>query len=514
MNKLIVVFIFQVFLVFSTKVTAMGTDPNFLDICDGFFEEMHGGYDDTESERSCDEGQEDREKEEQIRSTHRYEIMQRRAKRFASTGMKASIAGLISYYLMSNPNFLMFAGFISMGFREKINQAISSFNLALFSSEQMKTLEELELQLKLLKNIPNDRALWVKEKISELQSSCASSNRHDRSQLQRGINRLGKVLRLPTESKALSKPLKSYLKKIEKSMSSTYDEKLVEKLKLLIFQIVNDSQNAAKDNAKHQKSTFYFLGIPGTGKTTTANLIAKTLELPFCQINLSKIDPRELTCSDSDGPGGHPSQVFGGKIAEGFLQKQQEKPALNTIVFLDEAHDALNRNSNKSLGFQSMLKRLLDPDVGHIRDDTLQANIDISRAIFILAGNNPVDDTCNALVDRMTTYLFKPPDDDARILIAKSQVNISSERYNLEADIIDFDNDDTIKQILKTDADFHEGVRPLQRVINSYVRYIAASNKDLLGEDYEFNVKREFDDARGVSFEQWSKKIGKQKKQT
>ena len=74
--------------------------------------------------------------------------------------------------------------------------------------------------------------------------------------------------------------------------NDTYDQDLIDKIKREVTKIIQDS-NAAVDS-EITKASYYFMGVPGTGKTTTAQFIAEVLGLPFYMIDLSLTNPEDV----------------------------------------------------------------------------------------------------------------------------------------------------------------------------------------------------------------------------
>lgn len=434
---------------------------------------------------------EEQTQEEQIRTAHDYEILRRRAKSICYAGVKCAVVAGASNYLMSNPNFLMFAGLIGMGFRDKIEGSITSFQKSLWPTDESKELENLELELKLNQKIPKNRAQQIRDRIAEFQIILNDNHHNEKGDFKKRIDALKKVVALPTKCKQL--PDGNYCKEIEDAMKSTYDQKLVEDMKLLVFGIVERSKS---EGGSKTKPTYLFIGGPGTGKTATAELIASCLGLPFFKINLAEHEPESL-CMRRQTPSSNnaPQEA---KITECFLSGK----ALNCVFFFDEAHDVLRSSNHKSARYQSVLKNLLTSE--SYFDEGLQTDVYTQDAIFIFAANKKLDDTAGALQNRMDCFEFRPAGLEARTIIANKFRDMAIKQYQATNDSISV-NDAVYKNIIEYDAKHcpDEGVRALQRVIEKYVLFSIALKKNVISSK-EFNVEAEFAIALGKAADKYN----------
>lgn len=434
-------------------------------------------------------------KEERIRRAHYYEILGRRLRGVCVAGAKCSVAIGASNYLMSNPNFLMFAGLIGMGFRDKIEGSISSLQRSLWPTNEMKSLEDIELDLKLNDGIPEKRAQKIRERISQLRSAVCDTSRifnDNGNDPKRAIQSLIKTVALPTSNKQLL--CVDYCKKINDAMEATYDQKLVEDLKLMIFGIVERSKSTSE--FRGAKPAYFFIGVPGTGKTATANLIADCLGLPFFRINLAE-NSSESLCARRQVQGSNNASEEA-KITECFLNGK----ALNCLFFFDEVHDVLRSSNPESARYQSVLKNLLTGE--SYFDEGLQTEVDTRNAIFIFAANKKMDDAAGALLNRMDCFEFSPAKVDARTTIANKFLKDARAKYSASEEIISR-QDQVYKDIIQYDANKcqNEGVRGLERVIDKYVLFRMASHKGIINQK-KFDVEAEFAIALGKAADKYN----------
>lgn len=433
--------------------------------------------------------------EERIKEHHWWTVFQRRLGDIAWCGTKATGAAALSGYLMSNPNFLMFTGMIGMGFRDKIENSINSFNTALWPNETWQKLDQLDLKLMLAeKYIPKSRYEHVLDKLKEIRMQLANQY-HDKPNVLREIRRIETLLNLPMNKVSLGNLDKTaVLQEISKKMV-TYNPRLVESLQEMAYEFMVDSS----DPETITKSSYFFLGVPGTGKTTTAKMIATQVKRYFCPINLSKIEPHELL-DGRQGPE-NSDQVRMGKIAQCFI----EAGTLGVIFFFDEVHDVLNPKNKQSAQWQSVLKRLTDEDEAFIIDEGLRTVLDIRKSKFIFAANRPSDDTEGALMDRMSMLLLFPPADlSARKVIADDHFSrwhkeYSQRRTNIAQDKI-------YQDIIQYDAKHckDDGVRTLKKVVKRYARYLGLKETGPGAKSSsKFDVTEKFREAQGIRLEDW-----------
>jgi ATP-dependent Lon protease len=453
--------------------------------------------DSSDSDEENEDIQQKKTQQKQIRWNHRKNVWYRRVVALGSAAVPIAIGSIITYYCQSNPNFITFSGLVAMGFRDKIEGIIKTLQNAITPPREMYRLDDIELRINLNQKLSEKTRKTLENGVDNLRIELCRPNNYgpvNTGGPKLRMERLEKILDLPTESlKFDMKEVENYCNNLKDYMNGTYDEKLIKQMKLLVFQIVSDSVNSKNSIVK---SSHFFLGLPGTGKTTIAKAIAKALGIKVVCLNLSKIEPNDLC--------GSPNRAFNenqissakpGKIAECFLGKDS---ALNTIIFLDEIHDVLDKNNKNSPLFQSILKRLLDPDSKYIEDDFLGVDIDVSKTIFILAGNRKPDDNEGALLNRMSTYEFPPATPKARELIAAKALGKAKKRFAIKDKFLGSDEDKTYKAILEEDMKNaeKEGVRALQQVIQNYVRFYSSQIQNITDKSEEFDIEEAFKIAR------------------
>jgi hypothetical protein len=184
---------------------------------------------------------------------------------------------------------------------------------------------------------------------------------------------LSNALSLPTTAKELvynPTILNETLKGLEPSLISS----------LKATAIRHYRQSSAKAG---RKTSLFFEGPQGTGKTAAARNLAKSLGLDFCEINYS--DPQSSLMG---------SDKAMGKIAECMIQTK----ATNPVIILNEVDRGL------SPAALAELLILSDPNQTELTDNFLGISIPLNRVMIIYAVNNPIPD--DAFQDRVRALRF------------------------------------------------------------------------------------------------------------
>jgi len=148
---------------------------------------------------------------------------------------------------------------------------------------------------------------------------------------------------------------------------------------------------AVKDYSKKSSGSIICLvGPPGTGKTTLAYSIAKSINRNFVKISVGGVD-------DEAEIVGHRRSYVGagpGRIISGMIKAKSNNP-----VFLIDEIDKLVTGVRGDPG--SALLEVLDSSQNHsFRDNYLETDYDLSKVMFILTANS-IDDIPHPLADRL-----------------------------------------------------------------------------------------------------------------
>lgn len=372
---------------------------------------------------------------------------------------------------------------------------------AVWPSELTCDIDELELNFLKKKHLLREEtnmeitnSLFQARQFAKPKPTMFGSDPNEQKRKLNSLRKLQYLVNIPVKTKKIEKSYQSISNEIDAYFGVTYDDKLRAHLKKFAFQII---KRANGDGTNLRKRPAFFLGSPGTGKTTAAQELARILERPFCHLNLSKIKPERLVGK----PGFGEELLELGEIAKCFIQQEGTNNVLDPIIFLDEIHDAVNSKSKSENQFQAILKELLDPDQRWFKDEALGVKLDVSRVTWILAGNTPPTDCEGALGQRMTTLIFPPVTKEARSIIAERHLVHVAKLYGYILSESDFE---MMQQILN--ADTHDGARVLLSVIESYVSHQAAIQQGMNSEDIKFELANEFEMAGGITSEEWDRR--------
>ena len=122
----------------------------------------------------------------------------------------------------------------------------------------------------------------------------------------------------------------------------------------------------------------------------------------------------------------------------------------------------------------------------HIKE--LKVDLDVSDYIFILAGNAPIAETGNALMNRMETIDFGPMTIDARVKIACRELGTKVE----DLPIGDKELGNVI-EMAKLDLDQNVGIRSLLNTLDSYIQYLSSQFTGFAS-GKNFDIAKELDE--------------------
>jgi hypothetical protein len=213
---------------------------------------------------------------------------------------------------------------------------------------------------------------------------------------------------------------------------------------------------------------FYFYGEPGVGKTHAAELIAKTLGLPFASITLSNLTD---LMGDTSHPGKLLQAITGAKI--------EGKGAKNMILLIDEAEKIINADAHEDVR-AFLLKFFGNKQEKTFDSPYLGMKIDISHVGIILAGNKPVE--CDALDDRFTSVEFPSLTTEQKqnivetALLDKALENFvktkQNQRFTLSKSDLSQADYDAIKKMVQEDT--NPGLRSIEKNLDSYFTILSS----------------------------------------
>jgi ATP-dependent Lon protease len=263
------------------------------------------------------------------------------------------------------------------------------------------------------------------------------------------------ILQLPTAScmERVEASASTHLKLLEDSWR--YMEESVyghHKAKMEVLQY-HTSRLLTRDR---KASVLGFVGPPGIGKTSlVVNGISKALNLPFYQMSIGGM--RDVTYFSGSLPcwkGAHQ-----GVFADILIKKGK-----NAIVYIDEVDKIAGDTAGDIYGW---LTHALDPLAnGHIRDNFLGMDLDLSGLTFIFSYNNP-ECLPAPLRDRIKEIYLDGFTDEEKCVISKTFIIPECvANYGLSIKDIVF-TDELIEYIVGQCEG--EGVRSLKKFYQSLI---------------------------------------------
>jgi ATP-dependent Lon protease len=231
--------------------------------------------------------------------------------------------------------------------------------------------------------------------------------------------------------------------------------RVIEYLSILILQKQKNIENTFRS------SSLFFVGLPGTGKTTFAISVAQALGRKFVRIPFGGLSSAlDLRGQSKTQPEAEPGMV---------IKALRRVGVKNPVILLDEL-DRVTPEARPAV--MGVLLELLDPNQNvAFTDYFIDYPFDLSEAIFIASANN-TRDVSTAVLDRLEVIQMPSYTDQEKITIAKSYV---FPRYikeiGLSADLIQID--DNVWSKITRPLGFDPGMRTLERTVQQIVRRVA-----------------------------------------
>jgi len=404
-------------------------------------------------------------------------------------------------------------------------QVVSPFMLATLFSERIrqmgmelfgwargmkkeKTILERVISYKIYIESQEDLPAALKEKIMDLlgevekayeTSTCFTGNSlaYAQEAMEKNLTGISYLLEIPYKNKSFGDPFNPNDKKIKKlqraldEVKKGYPKEIQTEIDRLAFKITTPHGEA-------NKTILYLYGPPGTGKTRLAEQLADAFDLPFVQMSASE----KKLFADENSTYSDPLQHVNPQRLSAFTKrmltttnKEKEKFA-QTIVFIDEIDKVLNRSTDNEYGLEEKLLRLLEPSRNSFRLHELDTEIDISKCIFIFAGNKlPDGKKYKALLDRVGKIHLKgfSPADKEKIAKEKFYSVICSMNQTRQTPIkLSKKDKETLETIIQRDK--NPGVRQLLKILNEEYAYFLSSRGSLFAAAYsgEFDIDAAF----------------------
>lgn len=284
---------------------------------------------------------------------------------------------------------------------------------------------------------------------------------------------LDDLLALPTEIKKIESSALAQIREL----LSPYNSQTRSTIKNFIQQIYLAS-NRELTSTSTRITPVLLVGPPGTGKTFLARNIAKTLDLPMLEINLSNYAEKSERLYGFHNLWGN--EYHRGVILETLMHGKGHK---NVILFIDEIDKLFNGNSNnsdKENMLKSWLLNILEPSLLTSYSPIFDINLPIDNIIIILAANKDFSE--EALRQRINRIYFEGFSRDNKEKIALQQLNSENIEIN-----------ESVRRNLDRllDIDQLAGVRVLKQVVNKYIVHLKSQEK--FNELFDKWESRDFD---------------------
>ena len=200
------------------------------------------------------------------------------------------------------------------------------------------------------------------------------------------------------------------------------------------------------------------VGPPGTGKSTIASSIAKSLHRDFAKISVGGLnDSAELI--------GHRKTYLGSSPGK-IIQALQKCGSKNPVILIDEVDKMVKDYKGDPA---SVLLDVLDPNLNQTyTDNYLEEPFDLSHVLFILTANY-IQDIPPELKDRLEVIELSSYTTLEKIALAKDYLLPSIYlEYHLETENIKF-SDDALEYLI-LNYTYEAGVRDLRRKLETILR--------------------------------------------
>ncbi len=233
----------------------------------------------------------------------------------------------------------------------------------------------------------------------------------------------------------------------------------LEKIKEQILDFISVKNLKQDGNAP----IFCFVGPPGTGKTSLAESIARSLGKKYGRIALGGVhDETEIR--------GH-RKTYIGAMPGRLMQTIKETGSCNPVILLDEI-DKISDQTSYSGNPASAILEVLDPAQNkEFFDNYLNIPFDLSKVMFIATANN-ISTMSKPLLDRMEIIEVSSYTLEEKIKIAqKHLIKKAIEESGLKGKKIHISDD--VLQKLITEYTREPGVRQLGRTLKTLCSKIA-----------------------------------------
>lgn len=311
-------------------------------------------------------------------------------------------------------------------------------------------IKEIEEKIKLA-NLPAELLEKLEEEVSVLKSGSSFLT------FENFANYVKCVLSLPFNSETKDvldlNAAKAILDKNHYGLNSVKNL-ILEYLSSLILNI-NNQNNISRS------PIICLVGLVGTGKTTLAGSIAKSLGRKFARIPLGGMGD----ASDIRGKSRSNMEAEPGLVMKSLISAQSR----NCVILLDEL-DRVTEAGRKDI--MGVLVELLDPEQNKaFVDHYVDYPFDMSKVLFVATANNTTN-IATAVLDRLQIIQMPSYTDEEKTAIAKKylfpKILAQTGLKDGQLTIVD-----TVWSTIIRPLGFDSGIRSLERAIESVCRKAA-----------------------------------------
>jgi ATP-dependent Lon protease len=234
--------------------------------------------------------------------------------------------------------------------------------------------------------------------------------------------------------------------------------RLIEYMSVLKLQ---EEKNAGNLSISNRSSVLCFVGLPGTGKTSFAASIAKSMGRQFIRIAMGGMsNPMVLR--------GQPrsyAQAEPGTIVRNLVKAKTKNP----VILLDEI-DSIAKGAESDI--MGVLLELLDPEQNNaFTDYYINYPIDLSEALFICSANR-MGNITSAVMDRLEIIIMPRYSDEDKIIIARDYL-LPRELENTAVDPTKVQFTPEVWPLMIKPFGYEIDIRNIERTINGVLRKVA-----------------------------------------